>query len=150
MLEDGTILDEDTGTFEIKSPYIPPPPPVEISLSPSAPATLKTADGRVIVSFPSGAVVSEARVALRNYPLDQLPSPPAGFTLAATAFRLEGVNGLLARQATVNVEYSPSDLLVAHNDVSTLVLGRWDEIQGRWFVLRTRLDKEDFCTRCDH
>jgi hypothetical protein len=141
LTEEGTVLDESTSQFEIKTAYSPPPPPAEINITPSAAATLKTVDGRIVVTLPRGAVISEGRVCLRGYPLDQLPAPPAGFKLGTTSFRLEGVNGLLARQAFVEVKYSPSDLYIAHDEASRLVLGRWDEAQKRWSLLRTRLDK---------
>jgi len=140
MLEDGAILDEHTGVFEIKQTYVPPPAAAETVLRPLAAATLKTDDGRISVTFPQGAAVGEAHLGLRSYSRDLLPSAPEHLKLAATFFRVDGLNGLLAKQATVAVKCSPADMEAAEGDASRLVLARWDESDQRWYVIRTAVD----------
>ncbi len=38
MLEDGTLLDEASGSFEVKEPYVPPSPPASVTLMVAPPA----------------------------------------------------------------------------------------------------------------
>jgi hypothetical protein len=141
MLEDGTILDEATGSFEVKAPYVPPPPPASVNLKPSSAATLQTDDGRIIINFPQGAVLGEAKVSLQSYPPEQLPPPPTGLTAATTCFRVDGLNGLLTKEAKMTVKYSSADLQKAGGDASKLRLARWDEVSNQWTVLKTSVDK---------
>ena len=141
MLEDGTVLDEAVGSFEVKEPYVPPPPPASATVSPSSAATLRTEDGSISVSFPQGAVVSQADISVRYYPLEQIPAPPSGYRMATTCFRIDGLTGLLAKEATVTVKYSDADLDKAEEDASRLRLARWDEAGSRWTILDTKLDK---------
>jgi len=141
-LEDGTLLAEAEGSLEVGMPYVPPASPVSITLSPASASILQTEDGRFSVSFPQGAVFSQVEISLRGYPLDQLAPPPPGYSLAATAFRVEGLPGLLAKEATVTVKYSPAYLERAESEPARLKLARWDEAEGRWTVLKTRLDRE--------
>ena len=142
MLEDGTLLDEASGSFEVKEPYVPPSPPASVTLIPGSAATLETGDGRISISFPKGAVISQVEVSLRSYPLEQLPSPPTDFELATTCFRIDGLTGLLVKEATLTVKYSPADLERAEGDASRLTLARWDEANNQWSVLKTKVDKE--------
>jgi hypothetical protein len=74
--------------------------------------------------------------------LEQLPPQPTGFDLATTCFRIDGLTGLLAKEATVTVEYTAADLDKVGSDASRLRLARWDEAQSQWSVLKTKVDKE--------
>jgi hypothetical protein len=148
-LEDGTVLDEAEGSFEVGMPYVPPAPAVSITLTPTSASTLRTDDGRFSITFPQGAVFSEVDVSLRGYPLDQLAPPPPGYSLAATAFRVDGLPGLLAREATVTVKYLSADLESAAGDATRLRLTRWDEADSQWTVLRTKLDREAMTISAD-
>ena len=141
-LEDGTLLAEAEGSFEVGMPYVPPAPPVSITLSAASAAILQTEDGRISISFPRGAVFSDVEISLRGYPLDQLAPLPPGYSLAATAFRVDGLPGLLAKEATVTVKYLPADLERAEGEAARLKLARWDEAEGRWTVLKTKLERE--------
>jgi hypothetical protein len=141
-LEDGTLLDELEGSFEVGIPYMPPSPPVSITLTADSASTLETEDGRFSISFPRGAVFSDVEISLRSYPLDQLPPLPSGYSLAATAFRVDGLPGLLAKDATVTVKYLSADLESAGSDATRLKLARWDTADSQWTVLETSLDRE--------
>jgi len=141
-LEDGTVLDEAEGSLEVGMPYVPPAPTVSITLTATSASTLQTDDGRFSISFPQGAVFSDVEISLRAYPLDQLPSLPVGYSLSATAFRVDGLPGLLAKEATVTVKYLSADLDSAEGDAARLKLARWDVVDGRWTVLETKLDRE--------
>ncbi len=142
LLEDGTVLVEANGVFDIKEVFKPPPLPATITLHPLTAATLATDDERISVNFPSGVVVETANIGLMYFPAERMPPPPSGMQMASTLFRLEGVNGLLAREATICVKYSTADLSAARDDVSRLVLGRWDDTSGKWITVRTKLDRE--------
>ena len=142
MLEDGTLLDEANTTFEAKAPYTAPPALGTLLLSPSAASTLESQDGRISIHFPQGAAVVPVNVTLRDYPAEQLPNPPAGIILTANCFRVDGLTGLLAKEATVTVKYTADDLAKADGDASRLRLARWDEATSQWTVLKTKVDKE--------
>ena len=148
-LEDGTLLAEAEGSFEVGVPYVPPAPPVSITLTPASASILQTEDGRFSISFPQGAVFSEVEISLRSYPLDQLAPPPPGYSLAATAFRVDGLPGLLAKEATVTVKYLPVDLERAEGEAARLKLARWDMADGRWTVPATKLDREGMTISAD-
>ena len=140
MLDDGTVLDTASGSFEVAEPYVPPPPPASVTLTPGSAAVLETADKAISINFPKGAVTGQVDVSLRSYPAAQLPSPPTGYTAATTCFRVDGLTGLLAQQATVTVRYTGADLDKAKGDVSRLTLARWDEATNKWSVLKTKAD----------
>jgi hypothetical protein len=148
-LEDGTLLDQVEGSFEVGMPYVPPTPPVTITLTATSASTLQTDDGRFSISFPQGAVFSDVDISLRDYPLDQLPPLPSGYGLAATAFRVDGLPGLLAKEATVTVKYLSADLESARGDASRLKLARWDIADDRWTVLKTDLDRKAMTISAD-
>lgn len=142
MLEDGTLLDEASGSFEVKEPYIPPPPAASITLYPNSAATLATADGRISIAFPQGSVTSEVVVSIQSYSPSQLPTPQSGIKLGTTCFRVDGLTGLLLKSATITVKYSSADLDVAGGDASKLELARWDEANSEWSVLKTKVNAE--------
>ncbi len=141
MLEDGSLLDEASSTFQVKTAYMPPPAVGNIKLMPSSASTLKTEDGGISISFPQGAAVVPVDVSLRDYPAEQLPGPPPGIKLTTTCFRVDGLTGLLAREATVAVKYTSADLAEAGGNAARLRLARWDEANTRWTVLKTRVDE---------
>jgi P pilus assembly chaperone PapD len=140
-LADGTILDSKTKPLEIKNAYIAPMDETTITLSPKSPATLTSTDGRVVVSFPAGAVFSDVNVTLKPISNDKLPAAPKGAKLGATSFRVDGLTGLLSKDATVLVKYSSADLDAAGSDVSKLTLARYDDSDNKWTILPTTLDK---------
>ena len=140
-LEDGSLLDEAEGSFEVKAPYVPPPPPASITLKPAEAAALHTDDGRIFIDFPRGTVLGETVVSLRSYPPEQVPAPPPGYKTGITCFRVDGLTGLLAKEAKITVKYSSADLEKAVGDPARLRLARWDEAEGRWTILKTGLDR---------
>ena len=86
-------------------------------------------------------MISQAEISIVNYPQEQLPGSPADFKLATTCFRIDGLTGLLDKEATVMVRYTPADLEIAECDDSRLRLARRDEAQNQWSVLETEIDK---------
>lgn len=139
--DSGNLVVQHTSSFEVEKTYVPPPQPVSLIVTPASPATLATRDSRISISFPQGAVISQVEVSLQRYPLEQLPSPPTDLKLATTCFRVDGLTGLLAKEATVTVKYTPADLERAGGDASRLTLARWDEANNQWSVLKTEIDK---------
>jgi hypothetical protein len=140
MLEDGSLLDEASSTLKVETPYTPPPAASDIKLTPSSASTLETEDGRISINFPQGAAVAPVDVSLRNYPVDQIPSTPSYINPTSTCFRVDGLIGVLAKQATVTVKYTNSDLGKAGGDASRLRLALWDEGNSRWTLLKTNVD----------
>jgi hypothetical protein len=140
-LADGTVLDTKTIPLEIKSTYIAPLDEVTVTLSPKSPAELTSTDGRVVVNFPAGAVFSNVNATLKPVSNDKLPPAPQGAKLGATSFRVDGLTGLLSKDATVLVKYSSADLDAAGSDVSKLTLARYDDSDNTWTILPTTLDK---------
>jgi hypothetical protein len=141
MLEDGTMLDQANTTFEVKQAYVPPPAVGNITLTPASAATLTSEDGSISIHFPQGAAAMPVTISLWNYPTEQLPSPPPDISLGTTCFRVDGLTGLLAKEATVTVKYSADDLGKAGGDASRLRLARWDEGSSQWSVLKTKVDE---------
>jgi hypothetical protein len=141
-LEDGTLLDEIQSSFEVKDFYTPPSAPIYMIANPSSRTELKTADGVISITLPEDAVIAETRLALIPLPSDQMPSPPAGSELSGLCFRLDGLNGLLAKPALVTLKYSEVDLEKAGGDVSRLKIARWDEASDRWIKLVTSQDEQ--------
>jgi len=158
MLEDNTILDEAQSTFEVGKLYTPPatsevekssvPPsvpasvPASVTVTPGSPATLETEDRSIHVSFPQGSVTGQAEVSVQSYSPEQLPDPPSGFEFGTTFFRVDGLSGLLAKEATLTFKYSAADLAQAGGNASRLTLARWDEANNEWSVLKTEVDEE--------
>jgi hypothetical protein len=140
-LDDETVLDTKTVPFEIKDTYVAPSLEVTVPLSPKSPAVLKSTDGRFNISFPIGAVLSEVNVTLSPFSSEKLPPAPQGAKLGATTFRIDGLTGLLSKDATVVVKYSSADLEAAGSDVSKLTLARYDESDGKWTIVPSTLDK---------
>jgi hypothetical protein len=139
--DDGTLLDTKTIPYEIKNPYIAPLDEVTVTLSPKSPTELISTDGRVVINFPAGAVFSDVNVTLKPVSNDKLPPAPQGAKLGATSFRVDGLTGLLSKDATVLVKYSSADLDAAGSDVSKLTLARYDDSDNKWTILPTTLDK---------
>ena len=141
-LKDGTLLDEANGSFELGVPYVRPSPSTSVTITADGHSILETEDGTISISIPQGAVFSQVEISLQSYPIEQLASPPSGYHLAAAAFRVEGLPGLLAKEATVAVQYTATDLHRAEGEAARLRLARWDEANSRWIVLETKLDPE--------
>ena len=122
-------------------PYVPPSSPVSLMLTPASASILQTEDGRISISFPQGAVFSPLEISLGSHPLEQLDAPPNGY-LATTAFHIDGLPALLAKEATVTVRYSAADLDKVEDNASRLKLARWDETGSQWTVFKTKLDRD--------
>ena len=88
-------------------------------------------------------MLSEVNVTLSPFDKNRLPQAPQGSTPGATCFRIDGLTGLLSRDATVVVKYSSADFKAAGSDVSKLVLARYDDSDNKWTVLPTTLDRND-------
>ena len=139
MMEDETLLDEATSTFKITGQYVPPPSVGTIKLDPSSASTVKNADGTVSVTFPQGAAVVPVEVSIHNNP-NQLAAFPTGYTAASTTFEVNGLTGLLAKDATITVKYSSDDLSKAGGNVSKLKLMLWIPATNQWVPLKTKVD----------
>jgi hypothetical protein len=141
-LEDGTLLDSKTIPLEVKGGYAVPPEETNATLDPQNPAMLASSDGRIRISFPTGSVLSDVAVTLKPFPLNSLPTLPAGAKAGGTCFQVEGLSGLLSKDATITVTYSDTDLSAAGGDASKLVLARYDQTDSSWTMLRTDVNKD--------
>ena len=96
----------------------------------------------MIVEFPAGAVFSDTDVTLKPLAKDRATAS-ANMTPASTFFTIEGINGLLAKDAVMKVKYTSADLEAAGSDVTKLVLARYDDSENKWTILPTYLNKDD-------
>jgi hypothetical protein len=140
MLQDGTLLDQSTNTFTVKAAYVPPPSLGEVNLIPSSASTLNNTDGSISIYFPQGAAAIPVDISLNNIAADQLPVAPTGFTLTGSSFQVNGLTGLLAKDATVTLKYTAGDLSKAVGKASNLKLMRWDVGTNQWVVLQTKVN----------
>ncbi len=141
-LEDGTILDSKTTTFEVKGSYLVPSQETSIILTPQNPAVLASADGRISVSFPAGASINDLTVTLKPVSQDALPTIMTDAKAGGTCFEIDGLSGILSKDATISVKYSDADLAVAGGDASNLVLARYDQSDRKWTQLQTNLNRD--------
>jgi hypothetical protein len=141
LLEDGTVLDTKTTTFVVQANYIPPLQAAITTLNSRNDGVLATPDRRVSINFPAGSVFSDTDVTLLPLAKDEVPSASPGITAASTAFKVDGITGLLAKDATVTVKYTSADLDAAGSDVSKLAIARYDDAFSNWTVLPTTLDR---------
>jgi hypothetical protein len=111
-----------------------------VYLTPSSATTLQNSDGTISINFPQGAAVTSVQIALQNYLIDQIPPLPSGITTASTCFQVNGLTGLLAKNATVTVKYSLADLDKAGSNASKLQLARWDDGVSQWTILKTTVN----------
>ena len=137
--QDGTLLDEDSTTIEVKEAYVPPFEITSVDVAPNSPAVLTVPGGSIAITFPKGSFVSDGTVTVRPA-TDTLPPAPSGASLGSTAFVIEGVSGLLAQDATVVVKYTSGDLAAAGGNAGKLVLARYDRTDSRWTLLPTTID----------
>jgi len=140
MLSDGTMLDQSNATFTIKAPYVPPPALGNVSLAPTSGSTLQNVDGSISIYFPTGAAAVPVNLALNNIAAAQLPVAPAGFTFTGSSFQVNGLTGLLAKNATITVKYTADDLSKANGKASNLLLMRWDAGTNQWIIPGTKVD----------
>jgi hypothetical protein len=157
-LSDGTVLDQSTSTFNLTTKYVAPtvtttastlsttsngttnqtPSLGTVNLTPSSSGLLENSDGSVSIMFPQGAAVTPVQLSLESYDINQIAALPSGITPGSTCFQVEGLTGLLAKNATVQVTYSQADLTAAGDNASKLKLARWGG--SNWTVLKTNLD----------
>jgi len=134
-----TLLDSRTSTLTITAAYTPPFQAASIDLTPDRDAALATPDGVVTVRFPAGSVIAPVHVTVKP-PDVSLAAAPSTATAGSTSLSIEGITGLLARDATLTVKYSPADLKAAGGDSSKLVIARWDADVSQWTLLPTTVD----------
>lgn len=139
MLLGGAVLDSRTTSITVKEAYVPPFQEASVKVSPESPAILVVPEGTVRISFLQGAVLAETSVSVKPY-IGTLPDLPAGVKSGTTTFSVNGLSGLLAKDATVTVRYNKADLDAADNDASKLVLGRYDRGEAHWTLLPTTVD----------
>lgn len=140
LLESGAVLDSRSTSITAKEAYIPPFQKSSAKVTPDSPATLEVPEGTVRISFPQGAVLAETTVTVTPY-IGALPDLPAGTHAGSTVFSVDGLSGLLAKDAMVTVKYNKADLDAADNDASKLVLGRYDRGETKWTLVPTTVDK---------
>jgi hypothetical protein len=138
LLGNNTVLASNSTSITVNVAYIPPFQKSSVTVAPGSPATLTVPEGTVTISFPQGSVLADTTVTVSPY-IGTLPALPAGATAGSTVFSVDGLNGLLASDATITVKYSQADLTAAGNDASKLVLGRYDS--NAWTLLPTTVDK---------
>jgi len=141
-LEDGTVLDEKSTTFEVEKEYIPPFKEVSLLISAGEEAILKTDNDRCAIHFPQGAIVSRVKLTLKPGDLKRLAEAPEAYELGVTCLAIEGLQGLLAKDAQLKVQYLEEDLNIAGGNPSKLNLAYWDGGLREWVLVPTVLDEK--------
>ncbi|MCX6682224.1 MAG: hypothetical protein NTY71_04485 [Methanoregula sp.] len=111
-----------------------------ITLTPKTTGQLESSNKQISISIPEGSVIGNVDLTVQPVSRTQLSGPPSNFRLAGTLFRVEGLAGLLAKDATITITYSQADRDAAAGDPSRLVLARWDESDGKWTLMPTTVD----------
>jgi hypothetical protein len=138
LLGNNTILASKSTSITVNVAYIPPFSTSKVTVTTGSPVTLTVPEGTISIRFPQGSVLADTTVTVSPY-IGTLPALPVGTQAGSTVFSVDGLNGLLASDATVTVKYSQADLNAANNDASKLVLGRYDS--NAWTLLPTTVDK---------
>jgi PKD repeat protein len=111
--------------------------------------TIQTADGRIAVTFPEGAVTGEPTLNIDGLSPSAVAKAPGGYKLGGTCFATKVVDaggstvGMPSRAVTVTVKYSDEDLAAAGGNPERLVLAQYNDATGKWTILDTTLSKED-------
>jgi hypothetical protein len=140
MLESGAILDSRRTSVTVNEAYIPPFQELSVKVGPDNPATVFVPEGTITISFPQGSVLGETTVTVKPN-TGTIPVLPSDATAGTTVFNVDGLSGLLAKDATVTVKYSMGDLNVAGGDAGKLVLARYDRTDSGWTLLPTTVDR---------
>jgi hypothetical protein len=140
LSDNKTVLDEKNATVNVVKPYEPPFREVSITLLPQSSITLATLDGTKSISFPAGSVFDATKITMRPVPIDQVPTPPSNSKLGDSIFSLEGLSGLLSKEAAITIKYSPKDLEVTGSTPEQLVIARYDNLENKWIFMPTALD----------
>jgi hypothetical protein len=138
--ENGTVFSESSASFTIEKQYVPPFVETSVTLDPTKSGVLVTSDGRVSIDFPQGAVLDTISVTLKAVLPTNLPSPGSEAKVGSIFFSVEGITGLLSKDATLSVKYSLDDLALAGGNPSKLVLARWDKVNSKWTYVSTAVD----------
>lgn len=139
ILNSGILLDEKSTTFTVNEEYIPPFEETTVKVVSDRETVLMTPGGEITITFPAGAILSDAQVTVLPYSQD-LPSLPAGASAGTNAFTVEGLTGLLTKPATLVVQYNTADVQAAMGDANKLVLARYDRTESGWTLLPTTVD----------
>jgi hypothetical protein len=140
MLESGTVLDSRTTNVTVKETYIPPFETTTLQVSVDKDSVLTVPGGSITITIPKGAFVEDDSVTV-SPAIDAIPQFPAGSVAGTTAFVIDGVSGLLAKDASVTVKYTSEDLTAAKGNAGKLVLARYDRTDSGWTLLPTSVDK---------
>jgi hypothetical protein len=141
-LENGSILDEKSIiNYEVKKAYIPPFKETSITVMPQSEAVLSSPDGIVTIHFPQGAVLDETKITVSPVSSAQLPNAPSGAKLGVTGLLIEGLSGLLSKDATITLKYNADDLAIASGDASKLSLARYDKTVNAWTLMPTTVNQ---------
>ncbi|WFN33796.1 hypothetical protein L1S32_08065 [Methanogenium sp. S4BF] len=143
LFEDGALIDEMSTSFEVSEEYVPPFARCSVIVSPGSPTELASSDGRCSISFPQGAVFGDTEVSLKAVEKSDLPSTNPDVKLGTTCFCVNGLSGLLSKDATLIVRYSEDDLAVAGGKPSLLKLGFFNEAEHQWEVMPTKVNENE-------
>jgi hypothetical protein len=133
------ILDNRTVTITIPETYVAPAGEASVDLLPDTTGTLASPGGEITVSFPQGSVFSAAKVTVKPS-AGTLSSPPEGAVAGTSAYILDGIAGLLPKEATIVIKYTPDDLKAAGGDASKLYIARYEAGDRKWTLLSTTTD----------
>lgn len=128
----------------------PPPDPDEVVITPQVGGVLQSANGRVRLEFPPGAVAQRTVVRHRPVPPDA-STPPELFYLCDLTATVEDSGTPLttfARPVTFTVSYGPAD--TARRPGAALTLYWFDPAAGRWVPLPSQVSAQAVTATTSH
>lgn len=108
-----------------------------ITILPSSPARVKSANGDIVVDIDVGSVEAPTRMEIRHLSPPEAPPLPPLFRATGKSFNLTA-DAPLVKPITIMVQVSDAELALAGGDGSNILIQRWRA--DTWTPLNTTMD----------
>jgi len=138
-----TVIPEEEVTL-----VVPPPGGVSGIIQPTEAATLAAPDGNVLIDVPLGATSVTIQLGVTPLTPGEVPGPPGDITFTESVFSIEvsDVNAepqpgfRFDKFLSITVQFGSDDLTRVNNDISRIVILRFEESSQQWIILPTTVD----------